>query len=174
MSTPEPVIRGARAEDWPALWPILRGVIRAGETYAIDPQISEPAARALWLEGPRACFVAERDGDILGTYYIKTNHAGGGAHVCNCGYMVAEAARGQGIAAAMCAHSQIEAVKLGYLAMQFNLVVSTNTGAIRLWERLGFGTVGVLPRAFRHPRAGLVDARVMMKWLNEPVTQASV
>jgi ribosomal protein S18 acetylase RimI-like enzyme len=141
-------------------------VIRAGETYAIDPQIDETAARALWLEAPKACFVAERAGEILGTYYIKTNQAGGGAHVCNCGYMVSETARGQGIARAMCEHSQAEALGLGYLAMQFNLVVSTNTGAIRLWERLGFETVGVLPRAFRHPSAGFVDARVMTKWLD--------
>ena len=110
-------------------------------------------------------YVAEAEGRILGTYYIKTNHAGGGAHVCNCGYVVTPAARGQGIARAMCAHSQEEAAKLGYLAMQYNLVVETNTGAIALWEKMGFETVGRLPRAFEHPQDGLVDARVMYKWL---------
>lgn len=168
MSTPELRVRNAREDDWPALWPILRQIIRSGDTYAIDPQISEAAARQLWLDAPRAVYVAERAGDILGTYYIKTNHAGGGSHVCNCGYMVNPMARGQGIAAQMCAHSQAEAIKLGYKAMQFNLVVSTNTGAIRLWERLGYATVGVLPEAFLHPVEGLVDARVMYKWLIEP------
>jgi ribosomal protein S18 acetylase RimI-like enzyme len=111
--------------------------------------------------------VAEREGEILGTYYLKTNQAGGGAHVCNAGYMVAEAARGQGIARAMCVHSQDEARELGYLAMQFNFVVETNRGAIALWQSLGFETVGHLPRAFRHPQAGLVDARVMYKWLGD-------
>lgn len=165
MSTADPVIRLARAEDWPALWPHLRTVIRAGETYAIARRTSEAAARHLWLEGPRACYVATSDKALLGTYYIKTNHPGGGAHVCNCGYMVLEAARGQGIAAAMCRHSQREAIRLGYKAMQFNLVLESNQGAIRLWERLGFETVGRLPRAFDHPRHGLVDARVMYKWL---------
>lgn len=165
MSTHELTIRGARDDDWPALWPILRQVIRAGETYAIDRQISEGAARALWVTAPRACYLAERDGRILGTFYIKTNHPGGGAHVCNCGYIVDEAARGQGVAAAMCAHSQAEALTLGYLAMQFNLVLATNTDALRLWQRMGFDIVGTLPRAFDHPQAGLVDAHVMYKWL---------
>ena len=160
-------IRLARDEDFEALWPILREVIRAGDTYAIDPQISREGAHDLWMSAPRATYVAESGagGEVLGTYYIKTNHPGGGAHVCNCGYMVADSARGQGVAAQMCIHSQVEARKLGYRAMQFNLVLATNTGAIHLWHKLGFETVGRLPRAFDHPRAGLVDALVMYKWL---------
>jgi len=158
-------IRSARAEDAEALWPILREVIRAGETYAIDPGMTRDRALEMWMDIPRASYVAEAEGRILGTYYIKTNHAGGGAHVCNCGYVVTPVARGQGIARAMCAHSQEEAAKLGYLAMQYNLVVETNTGAIALWEKMGFETVGRLPRAFEHPQDGLVDARVMYKWL---------
>lgn len=159
-------IRRAEPSDWAALWPILRGIIRAGDTYAIDPDISEADARVMWMEAPAATYVAESGDVVLGTYYIKTNHPGGGAHVCNCGYMVAEAARGQGVAAQMCVHSQQAARDLGYRAMQFNLVLSSNTGAIRLWERLGYDTVGQLPRAFEHPTLGLVDARVMYKWLD--------
>ncbi len=160
-------IRLAREADFLAIWPIVRDVIRAGDTYAIEPGLTREAVRSLWMDAPRATYVAERDGEILGTYYLKTNQAGGGAHVCNAGYMVAEAARGQGIARAMCEHSQDEARELGYLAMQFNFVVETNQGAIALWERLGFETVGRLPRAFRHPQVGLVDARVMFKWLGD-------
>ena len=161
----EPCIRLAREDDFAALWPILRDVIRAGETYAIEPGLTREAVRDLWMHQPRATYVAERDGQVLGTYILKTNQAGGGAHVCNCGYIVSEAARGQGIARAMCLHSQDEARAMGYLAMQFNFVVETNRGAITLWQSLGFETVGRLPRAFRHPQAGLVDARVMFKWL---------
>jgi ribosomal protein S18 acetylase RimI-like enzyme len=160
-------IRAARPEDAETLWPILREVIRAGDTYAIDPGITRGRALEKWMELPRACYVAEAGGQLFGTYYIKTNQAGGGAHVCNCGYMVASSARGQGVAWAMCAHSQDEAMKLGYLAMQFNLVVETNAGAIALWERMGFETVGRLPGAFNHPEEGLVDARVMYKWLSD-------
>ena len=169
MSAPEGglVIRPARAADFDALWPVLRAVIGAGDTYAIAPDLSRAAAFEWWMRAPRATYVAERGGVVLGTYYIRTNQGGGGAHVCNCGYMVAPAARGRGLAARLCAHSQAEAVRLGYRAMQFNFVVETNAGAIRLWHRLGFNTVGRLPRAFRHPRAGLVDARVMFKWLDE-------
>ncbi|MBC7133104.1 MAG: GNAT family N-acetyltransferase [Roseovarius sp.] len=161
-------IRPARAEDFDAVWPILRRVFRAGDTYAVDPGIGPEAARALWFEAPRATWLAEAGGAVLGSYYLKTNQAGGGAHVCNAGYIVAEAARGRGVARAMCAHSQAEARAMGYLAMQFNFVVSTNTGAIALWQALGFDTVGRLPRAFRHPAAGLVDALVMFKWLGPP------
>lgn len=158
-------IRLARDGDFDAVWPILRSVIRAGETYAIDPKISREGAFELWMNAPRATYVVESGGDILGTYYIKTNQAGGGAHVCNCGYMVADYARGQGLAARMCEHSQAEALKLGYRAMQYNLVLATNTSAIHLWHKLGFDTVGRLPMAFDHPKVGLVDALVMYKWL---------
>ncbi len=158
-------LRLARDENFEGIWPILRSVIRAGETYAIDPQISRDGAFDLWMQSPRATYVAEVGGEILGTYYIKTNHAGGGAHVCTCDYLVAEAARGQGLAAWMCEHSQAEALKLGYRAMQYNLVLSTNTHAVHLSHKLGFDTVGRLPTAFDHPKMGLIDALVMYKWL---------
>lgn len=164
----EVTIRPARAEDFDALWPMLRAVFRAGDTYAIDPQIGPEATRALWMEGPRATFLAEAAGAVLGTSYIKTNQAGGGAHVCNAGFVTAPAARGRGVARALCEHAQAEARAMGYLAMQFNFVVETNERAIALWQSLGFATVGRLPRAFRHPEAGLVDARVMYKWLGAP------
>lgn len=175
MSTPEPdrdeidagriTIRPATTADFDALWPMLHDVIRAGETYAIDPDLSREAVRALWMKAPRATWLAEIAGQPFGTFYIKTNQAGGGAHVCNAGFVVAPTARGRGLARAMCLRAQDEARSFGYLAMQFNFVVETNTGAIALWQDMGFETVGRLPRAFRHPRAGLVDARVMYKWL---------
>jgi len=102
-------------------------------------------------------------GAIIGTYYLKPNQPGLGSHVCNCGYVVSDRARGHGVATLMCVHSQQEAVRLGFRAMQYNLVVSTNDGAIRLWKKLGFDIVGTLPGAFRHPRMGFVDAFVMFK-----------
>jgi ribosomal protein S18 acetylase RimI-like enzyme len=117
------------------------------------------------MEIPRATFVAEENGKLLGTYYIKSNQPGGGEHVCNCGYMVSSAARGRGIASAMCGHSQKIAGELGYKAMQFNFVVSTNESAVKLWHRLGFVTAGTLPKGFNHPAKGYVDALVMYKWL---------
>ncbi len=159
------IIRPVREDDHAALWPILRDVIRPGDTYAIDPDISREELLTLWCEAPAASYVAERNGEILGTYYIKTNQQGGGSHVCNCGYITAPAAQGQGIARAMCVHSQTAARDLGYKAMQFNFVVASNMGAIALWTKLGFETVGRLPRAFRHPEQGLVDALVMFKAL---------
>lgn len=137
-----------------------------GTTYAVPRDIDKTAALELWAKTPKATFVATQGGEILGTYYIRTNHKGGGAHVCNCGYVTAEAARGKGIAHQMCEHSQREAVRLGYKAMQFNLVLTSNSGAVDLWKRLGFVEVGRLPWAFAHPKLGFVDALVMYKWLD--------
>ena len=159
-------IRQYAPGDWPALWAIMEPVFRAGETYAYDPAITEAEAQRVWIELPAAIYVAvDEAGMLLGTYYIKPNQPGLGAHVCNCGYIVAAAARGQGIASRLCEHSQDEARRLGFRAMQFNLVVSTNTGAVRLWQTLGFPIVGTLPGAFNHPRLGYVDAYVMYKQL---------
>lgn len=160
------LIRAFRQSDWPEVWGILEPVFRAGDTYAVDVDITEDAARDMWIAAPTATFIGEgRDGEIRGTYYIKPNHPGAGDHVCNCGYIVAASARGQGVATAMCEHSQARAVEFGFRAMQFNLVVSTNRGAVRLWKKLGFQTVGTLPGAFRHPEEGYVDALVMSKQL---------
>jgi L-amino acid N-acyltransferase YncA len=159
------LIRPVRPEDAGAIWSILEPTIRAGETYTLDPQMSEADALAYWLGADKDTFVAEEDGSIVGTYFIRQNQAGGGAHVCNCGYMTSNAATGRGIARLMCQHSLDYARARGYRAMQFNFVVSTNERAVRLWESLGFKTVGRLPLAFKHPIRGYVDALVMFQAL---------
>ena len=153
---------------WAETWALLEPVFRAGETYAFSPDISEEEAHRIWIEMPTAIFIAvNADNEVLGTYYTKPNQPKLGAHVCNCGYIVAESARGQGVASLMCEHSQSKAVALGFLAMQYNLVVSTNEGAIRLWKRHGFESIGVLPKAFNHMRFGFVDALVLYKLLKK-------
>jgi ribosomal protein S18 acetylase RimI-like enzyme len=159
-------IRPFEKRDWDATWRIIEPVFRAGETYAFSPDITKEEAHKAWVEVPLATFVAvDKNNDVLGTYYIKPNQPALGAHVCNCGYIVSEDARGKGIAAEMCEHSQREAVSRGFRAMQYNLVVSTNEGAVRLWKRHGFQVIGTLPKAFRHPQLGFVDAFVMYKQL---------
>jgi ribosomal protein S18 acetylase RimI-like enzyme len=159
------LIRPARSEDATGIWSVIGPVIRAGETYPLDQQMSEADALAHWLGADKETFVAEEDGSILGTYYMRPNQAGGGAHVCNCGYVTSGAATGRGIARLMCQHSLDRARARGYRAMQFNFVVSTNERAVRLWESLGFEIVGRLPLAFRHPSRGYVDALVMFRQL---------
>ncbi len=150
------------------MWSILRTTFQAGDTYAFAPDSGEPEIRRAWVDTPMATYVAcDSEGCVLGTYYIKPNQPGLGSHVCNCGYVVAASAQGRGIASLMCEHSQSEARLLGFRAMQFNLVVSTNERAVRLWQRLGFTVAGVLPGAFRHARLGDVDALVMYKRLTD-------
>lgn len=157
-------IRRYEESDWPAIWPFLRTTFEAGDTYAFSPRSTEAEIHRAWVELPSATYVAcDSDGRVVGTYFIKPNQPGLGSHVCNCGYVVAPEAQGRGIAAAMCEHSQREAVSLDFRAMQFNLVVATNERAIRLWKKLGFSVAGTLPRAFHHQRLGFVDALVMYK-----------
>jgi ribosomal protein S18 acetylase RimI-like enzyme len=159
-------IRRFEERDWAAMWRFIEPVFRAGETYAFSPDISKEEAYQVWIEKPSATYVAVNEvNEVLGSYYIKPNQPTLGAHVCNCGYIVAEEARGKGIASEMCKHSQREAIERGFRAMQYNLVVSTNEGAVRLWKTHGFEVVGTLPEAFRHPRLGFVDALVMYKQL---------
>ena len=167
-------IRRFEETDWPSLWPILHATFLAGDTYAFAPESTEAEIYRAWVELPAATFVAlSASGRIVGTYFIKPNQPGLGAHVCNCGYVVAPEAQRQGIASAMCEHSQAEAIVLGFRAMQFNLVAVTNTGAVRLWQKHGFTVVGTLPGAFRHQRLGFVDALVMYKMLgNGPFVSA--
>jgi len=158
-------IREAIETDFEEIWPIFHEIASAGEGYAYPQDTSKEEANRLWMLLPRKTYVAEEEGEIFGTYYLKTNQAGPGSHVCNCGYMVSSKARGRGLATAMCEHSQTIAIKLGYKAMQFNFVASSNEGAVRLWNKLGFKTVGRLPMAFNHPSKGYVDALIMYKWL---------
>ncbi len=159
------MIRPARHDDCPAIWSIIGPTIQAGETYTLDPSLSETEALAYWLGADKETFVAEADGVLLGTYYMRPNQAGGGAHVCNCGYMTSLSATGRGIARAMCEHSLAHAKSRGYRAMQFNSVISTNERAVRLWQAMGFEIVGSLPLAFHHPRFGYVDALVLFQRL---------
>jgi ribosomal protein S18 acetylase RimI-like enzyme len=156
-------IRRAREDDRGAIWRVLEPTIREGETYALPRDMSKASALAYWMGPDRETFVAESDRNVLGTYYIRPNQLGGGAHVANCGYATALEATGRGVARAMCEHSLIYAREKGFRAMQFNFVVSTNDRAVRLWLSLGFEVVGRLPLAFNHPKAGYTDALVMFR-----------
>jgi len=157
------MIRPAREADADAIWSIIAPTIRAGETYPLPRDMSQRDALAYWFAVGHAVFVAEADGRIVGTYYLRANQTGAGAHVANCGFMTAVDAFGKGVARAMCAHSLEEARRRGFRAMQFNFVVSTNARALRLWQALGFQIVGRLPGAFAHPSLGYVDALVLFQ-----------
>jgi ribosomal protein S18 acetylase RimI-like enzyme len=159
------LIRPYESRDWEDVWNVLEPVFREGECYAFPRDISPERARQIWTDTKEAFVAVDDDGRIIGTYYLRPNFEGGGSHVCNCGYAVSESARGRGVAAAMCELSQQEAAARGYLAMQFNFVVSSNAAAVNLWKKMGFEVVGTLPRVFRHPKLGLVDAFVMHKFL---------
>ncbi len=158
-------IREATESDFEGIWLFFQPIVSKGETYSFPRNSTKEEGLELWIRRPRKTFVFVENGEILGSYYILTNKLGAGSHVCNCGYMVSPQARGKGIATSLCKHSQKTALELGYKAMQFNFVTSSNEGAIRLWIKLGYDIVGRLPKAFNHPAKGFIDALVMYKWL---------
>ena len=151
--------------DHDAIWNIFHAVIALGDTYAFDPKMCREEALAYWFRADTHTYVVGNDGRVVGTYILRPNQPALGSHVANAAFMVAPTARGQGIGRAMGEHCLSEARRLGFRAMQFNFVVSTNEGAIRLWKQLGFKIVGTLPGAFRHPQNGYVDVYIMFRSL---------
>jgi ribosomal protein S18 acetylase RimI-like enzyme len=160
-----PTVRIATPDDYDAIWAILEPVIRAGETYTLARDTSRDAALAFWFGAHHEAFVAEDNGAVIGTYFLRPNQGGGGSHVANCGYVTATDSTGKGVARAMCAHSLEHAKQRGFRAMQFNFVVAANERAVRLWKSFGFEIVGTLPQAFLHPILGYVDVFVMYRLL---------
>ncbi|PYI73722.1 MAG: GNAT family N-acetyltransferase [Verrucomicrobia bacterium] len=182
-------IRSATTKDHDAIWEIFHEIISAGDTYSLDPRMSREEALAYWFRADTQTYVAElhrqsvgeavgfpgtatpsptggmKDQVIVGTYILRPNQSGGGSHVANAAFMVASDAQGCGVGRAMAEHCLNEARRIGFRAMQFNYVISTNTPAIRLWQELGFEIVGTLPGAFRHPEKGYVDVYVMFRSL---------
>ncbi|WP_217534812.1 GNAT family N-acetyltransferase [Vibrio cholerae] len=159
------MIREITKSDFESFWPTFLDVIQAQETYAFEPTMTLEQAYSIWCELPLKTFVFIENDVVLGTYYIKPNATGPSSHICNCGYMVSSKARGKGVARKMCEHSQKIAVELGFEAMQFNSVVSTNEVAVNLWQNLGFEVIGRIPKAYKHGRLGYVDSLLMYKWL---------
>ncbi len=166
MKTEQLEIRPAARNDRSAIWRIFQEVIRAGETYAIDPATSRGEGLAFWFGRNAQVFVAERAGRTVGSYYVKPNQGGGGAHVANAAFIVAGQVRGQGVGRAMAQHCLAEAQKLGFRAMQFNFVISTNP-ALRLWQELGFEVIGTLPHAFQTPGQEFVDVHILFRSLDK-------
>jgi L-amino acid N-acyltransferase YncA len=178
----------ATEADRDAIWRIFHDVVAAGDTYTFDPDTSREDALAYWFARGTHTYVAKQESvgdgvaarekptashtviqgrDIVGTYILRPNQSGGGSHIANAAFMVAPDARGLGVGRAMGEHCLNEARRLGFRAMQFNFVVSTNQSAIHLWQKLGFKIVGTLPSAFRHSEKGYIDVYVMYRSLLE-------
>ena len=153
--------------DFKSFWPTFKEIVEAQETYAFNPNMTFEEAYTLWCKSAQQTFVMIDNNIILGSYYIKQNSSGPSSHISNCGYMVSPSSRGKGVAKALCIHSQKIALELGYLAMQFNSVVSSNEIAINLWKKLGYDVIGTIPNAYNHKTLGYVDSFIMYKKLKE-------
>ncbi len=159
------LIREAHLQDYDAVWSIFHQVIQTGDTYVFDPNTRKEDLAKHWFAPYMRTYVAEDKGDILGTYILKPNQIDLGSHIANCSYMVHPQAQGKGVGKLLCEHSIQNAAHLGFNAIQFNLVVSTNTTAVHLWQKFGFTIIGTIPKGFRHLRLGFVDAYIMFKEL---------
>jgi GNAT superfamily N-acetyltransferase len=158
-------IRLATEADRDGLWLVIEPTIRAGETWALPRAWTREQGLAYWLAPSHEVWVAERAGEVVGSYFVRPAQLGPGDHVANAGYMVRPDAWGGGVATAMGEHSIARATASGYRAMQFNFVVSVNERAVALWQRLGFSIIGRSPGAFRHPTLGFVDSLMMHRSL---------
>jgi L-amino acid N-acyltransferase YncA len=158
-------IRKATDADKEEIWEIIQAVIRTADTYVFDPETPKETMLAYWFAPGTYTFVADMNGKIAGTFVFKPNQPGLGSHVANAAYMVHPEYQGKGIGRKMAQASLEEAKKAGFLAMQFNIVVSTNVHAKKLWDQMGFATVGILPKVYNHKKLGLVDAFVMHRFL---------
>lgn len=159
------ILRKANPEDSPSLWKIIEPIIRSGETYVFDPNSSREKMLDYWLADDKQTYVADQEGEIVGTFYLKTNQPDRGSHVVNAGFLVSPESSGKGIGKAMAEFSFEEARRLGYHAMQFNYVIKSNISAVALWKKMGFEIVGEIPEAFSHPKHGLTNVYVMYRKL---------
>jgi L-amino acid N-acyltransferase YncA len=169
------LIRDAAPDDWPAIWPFLHAVVAAGETYTLPRDLDEDAARAMWMAPPpaRTVVATDDDGTVLGTAKVGPNHRGPASHIANASFMVDPAHAGKGVGRALGEHVLELARTEGYRSMQFNAVVSTNTGAVRLWRSLGFEILATLPEGFLHPTRGYVGLHIMFRELERPAADAA-
>jgi GNAT superfamily N-acetyltransferase len=152
--------------DWPKVWPIVREVVRAGETFPYDPSMSAAQAHDIWIEVPPGLTIVAVEGErVLGTAKMGPNRTGPGSHVSTASFMVASDARGRGVGTALCQFALNWARERGYAGMQFNAVVESNRVAVELYRRLGFSVVGTVPGAFMHPALGRVGLHVMYREL---------
>jgi len=157
------IIRKATIQDYDSVWEIFHQVVKTGTTYVFDPETPKEDLAKYWFGPSMYSYVLEQEGEILGTYVIKPNQVGLGSHIANGSYMVHSNAHGKGIGGLLCEHSLAEAKRLGFIAMQFNIVVSTNAVAVRLWKKFGFEIIGTVPAAFNHAELGYVDGFIMYK-----------
>lgn len=158
-------IRKAIEEDQDQIWKIIQEAIATGDTLAFAPDASKDEMLAFWCAPHAHTYVAELDGQVVGTFFMKDNQPTLGAHVANAGYITSTTLAGKGVGSAMCQFSLEEAKRLGYYAMQFNLVVKSNARAVKLWQRMGFEIIGEIPEAFNHSSAGLTNAYIMWRKL---------
>jgi ribosomal protein S18 acetylase RimI-like enzyme len=159
------IIRGIEQKDADAIWEIAHEVVKTGDTWVISPDTTKTEMLAYWLDAKKYTYVAEIEGKVVGMFFMTDNQKGLGSHIANAGYMVHPNLQIKGIGRKMGEFSLIEAQRLGYKAMQFNVVVKTNEKAIYLWQSLGFQIIGEIPEAFQHSQLGLVNAYIMYKKL---------
>ncbi|HEY0451852.1 GNAT family N-acetyltransferase [Actinophytocola sp.] len=159
-------IREATTDDWAQIWPFLRDIVAAGDTYTWDRDVTEERARDSWMSTPPGrTVVAVEGGTVLGTAKMGPNHLGPASHIANASFMVHPAHGGRGVGRALGTHVLDQARADGYRAMQFNAVVETNTRAVGLWQSLGFDIVATLPEGFEHATKGFVGLHIMYRKL---------
>ena len=142
------LLRAYRPEDVPAMVRIWNQVVEDGEAFPQEEFLT-PESGAAFFAAQTHCGVALRDGELLGLYILHPNNLGRCGHIGNASYAVRRDCRGQHAGEALVKDSLAQARAHGFRLMQFNAVVASNTRANRLYQRLGFRPLGIIPGGFR-------------------------
>lgn len=142
-------IRAYEEKDLPCMIGIWNEVVEEGVAFPQEEPLSETTGK-LFFAGQTHCAVAaDEDGTICGLYILHPNNVGRCGHICNASYAVRGDARGRHIGEKLVLDCLEQGRLHGFRILQFNAVVATNLRARRLYERLGFVPLGVIPKGFR-------------------------
>lgn len=148
-------------KDEEALYEIFQEVVNSGSQFPYECSSLEEFRRQFFIPKGQVYVCHSLDGKVIGGFYLRANYSGRSSHIANAAYMIRNTYRGKGLGSLLIKASLHFAKDLGFQAMQFNMVLSQNTLAIKLYERLGFSIVGIIPQAVRNPSGNYQDGYVM-------------
>lgn len=154
-------------KDEEGLYEIFQEVVDSGSQFPYECSSIEEFHRQFFTPQGQVYVCRSLEEEIIGGFYLKANYSGRSSHIANAAYMIRNSYRGKGIGSLLIKASLQLAKDLGFHAMQFNMVLSQNKLAVKLYERLGFSVIGTLPQAIRNPDGSYQDGYLMHRKLDD-------
>lgn len=156
-----------QAQDEKELYAIFQEVVETGSQFPYESSSQEEFQKQFFSPGSHVYVCRSSQGSLIGGFYLKANYSGRSKHIANAAYMIASTHRGCGIGTLLIKASLRLAQNMGFLAMQFNMVLSQNSGAIKLYEKLGFAIIGTIPQAIRNRDGSFQDGHTMYRRIDD-------